>query len=213
MQNMTDLNTGEDKKRIGVYGGAFNPVHNGHIRLALGYIEDLRLDKLIIIPTAVPPHKTAEGLVSGSDRINMLSLAAKDIPQIEISDIEFKRQGKSYTYLTLLDIRKLYPDADLFLIIGADQFLTFTTWYHYKDILSLVTLCTQARQDEAERLEMLDYAVNNDELKGKYILSDREIYKVSSSEIRRKIRDGEDVSSLLPDGVYEYIKEKGLYIV
>ena len=70
-----------------------------------------------------------------------------------------------------------------------------------------------AVQDEAERLEMLDYAVNNDELKGKYILSDREIYKVSSSEIRRKIRDGEDVSSLLPDGVYEYIKEKGLYIV
>ncbi len=213
MQNMTDRNTGEDRLKIGVFGGAFNPVHNGHIRLAKGYFDSLKLDKLLFVPTANPPHKTSDGLVNGADRINMLSLAIKDIDGFEISDIEFSLEGKSYTYNTLLEIKKRYGECELFLIIGADQLFYFDKWYRYKEILDMVTLCTAARDSGSQRDEMTEYAKS---LKGldmkRFYLSEQDVYKISSSEIREALKKGEDVSAHLPDDVYEYIKEKRLYL-
>ena len=131
--------------RIGIFGGAFNPVHNGHLNIADSFYEDLSLDKLLFIPTAKPPHKSDEGLLSGEDRVNMLRLAVENKPY-EISTIEFERNDKSYTYDTLIELKKLYPDSEFFLIIGADQFIHFDKWYRYSDILDMVTLCTSARE-------------------------------------------------------------------
>ena len=118
--------------RIGIFGGAFNPVHNGHINLAKSYIESLSLDKLLVIPTANPPHKTALGLADKEDRLTMLSLAFSGVNKTEISDIEFRRTDKSYTYETIKELRKLYSCDDFFLIIGEDQFLSFDKWYQYE---------------------------------------------------------------------------------
>lgn len=197
--------------RIGIFGGAFNPVHNGHLNLAETFFEDLRLDKLLLIPTAKPPHKSDEGLLSGEDRVNMLRLALENKPY-EISTIEFECKDKSYTYNTLLELKKLYPDSEFFLIIGADQFIHFDKWYRYSDILDMVTLCTSARENEEEK-QLIIKSAKRLGIKDRFYMSSRAVIRVSSSEIREKIKNGSDVSSLLPKKVFDYISEKGLYRV
>ena len=212
--NTTDLNIMADKQKIGVFGGAFNPVHNGHINLALHYLNELELDKILFIPTASPPHKSDDDFAPKEDRINMLSLAISSFDKFEISDIEFKLTGKSYTYLTLSELKKIYKNAEFYLIIGADQMLHFDKWYKYKEILSLVTLCTSARENEKEKAEILSFASRLDGLDmNKFKLLTSPVLKVSSSEIRQKIKDSEDFSSLVPKKVYDYIIKRRIYNV
>lgn len=203
-----------DRIKTGIFGGAFNPVHNGHLALADSYLDSLKLDRVIFIPTANPPHKTDRFFAAKEDRLNMLSLAVKDFDCFEMSDIEFQRHGKSYTYETLCLLREKYSYDDFYLIIGADQFLAFNQWYRYRDILDMVTLCTAARENDNEKKRILDFAASLDGLdKSRFYLSAADVVKVSSSEIREKIKSGEDVSSLIPKAVYNYIVEKGLYSV
>lgn len=194
---------------IGIFGGAFNPIHNGHLNLADIYYKNLHLDKLIFIPTCKPPHKTDECLASGEDRVNMLKLAIESLPY-EISTVEFNRQGKSYTFDTLNELKKIYPNDRFYLIIGADQFLTFDKWYRYRDILEMVTLCTSARENEQEKLLISNFAKELG-IEDNYYLSTQPVLRVSSSQIRNGVKNGSDVSSLLPKKVLKYILEKGLY--
>lgn len=197
--------------KIGIFGGAFNPVHNGHLNIADAFYEDLKLDKMLLIPTANPPHKSGAGLLSGDDRINMLRLAIENKPY-EISTIEFERNDKSYTYNTLLELKRLYPEADLFLIIGADQIINFEKWYRYSDILDMVTLCASARESEEEK-QIIIKSAQRLGIQDRFYMSSRAVLRVSSSEIRDKIKNGSDVSTLLPKKVFDYISEKGLYRV
>jgi nicotinate-nucleotide adenylyltransferase len=197
--------------KIGIFGGAFNPVHNGHLNLAQIYYDELKLDKLIFIPTAKPPHKTDENFASAVDRVNMLNLAIENKPY-EISTIEFDRSEKSYTYDTLIQLRKTYPNDEFYLIIGADQFFYFDKWYRYEDILSMVTLCTCARENENEKNQLKAFAKKLS-IEDNFYLSTAPVLKVSSSEIRQGIKFGKDVTSLLPKKVLDYIVEKELYCV
>lgn len=197
--------------RIGIFGGAFNPVHNGHINLAKSYIENLFLDKLIVIPTANPPHKSSKNLVSQEDRLNMLKLAFDNQKEVEVSDIEFKRCGKSYTFDTIKELRKVFKNDELFLIIGEDQFLSFDTWYRYEDILKDVTLCTGAREKNM-RNKLVEYSkklLDNKEC----FIADFEPIVLSSSDIREKVKNKEDIKELVPQKVFDYIIEKRLYDV
>lgn len=196
--------------KIGIFGGAFNPVHNGHLNLALCYKKSLSLDKIIFIPTSVPPHKTAEHLVLPQDRINMLKLAVSNDSFYEISDIEFKRQGKSYTFDTLCELKKIYQNDDFYLIIGSDQYLYFKNWYRFDEILKMVTVVTASRE-ENEHKKMLDFKANNNELRDT-IVSSFDVVEVSSSQIRQMVKNGEDISDLVPPSVAEYIKEHRLYV-
>lgn len=200
---------GRQALRAGIYGGAFNPVHNGHINLAKRFIEIARLDKLFVVPTSVPPHKSGDSLVSGEDRLNMLSLAFEDNDKIEISDAEFKRQGKSYTYDTVMQFRKEYPNADFYLLVGQDQFLSFDKWYRFQDILKETTLCTAAREENSKEL-LFEFAENTLGISN-CIIADFEPIVVSSSEIRDKIKNSESVQSLAPQKVLDYIENKELY--
>lgn len=199
--------------KLGIFGGAFNPIHNGHLALARNYQQALNLDKVLFIPTAVPPHKTSQHLALAEDRLCMTRLAVEDCPAFQVSDIEFNRQGKSYTYDTLCEIKSIYPDSQLYLIIGADQFLTFHCWYKYREILDMVTVCTSARESEEEKQILSSYAESISEMKDKYFISNQPVLKLSSSEIRDKIKNGQDISTLVPKKVCDYILEKGLYIV
>lgn len=200
--------------KIGIFGGAFNPVHKGHIQLAQNYFDKLALDKMLFVPTAVPPHKTSQHLAPEKVRLDMLKIAVKDKSYFEISDIEFKRQGKSYTYDTLTLLEEMYPNDEFFLIIGADQFLSFDKWYRWQDILQKVTLCTCAREDENEKRKILEFSNELDGLKkDRFFLLDVPVLKLSSSEVREKIKNNINVSDLLPKGVYEYIVKEGLYSV
>ncbi|MDE5670872.1 MAG: nicotinate (nicotinamide) nucleotide adenylyltransferase [Eubacterium sp.] len=198
--------------RIGIFGGAFNPVHNGHINLAKSYLESLSLDKLLVIPTANPPHKSAEGLADAEARLAMLSLAFKSDSKVEISDIEFQRKEKSYTYNTIMELRKSYPDDEFFLIIGNDQFLSFDKWYKYNELLLEVVLCTAAREKNKKE-EIISFAEKLLNGRLDYYLAAFEPVIVSSSEIREKIKNKDDISGFVPAEVCKYIKDEGLYIV
>lgn len=198
--------------RIGLFGGAFNPVHNGHINLAKCYIDSLKLDKFIFIPTANPPHKTDAEFVSGEHRINMLKLAIDGIDNAEISDVEFNLEGKSYTYNTVTYLKKIYPDDDFYLIIGADQFFNFKTWYRYQDLLKMVKVCTAARE-EKQYNELKAFAQSDEVIsKADYVISNIPVYVVSSSQIRMLVKNNESVLEYVPKGVDKYIKDNDLYV-
>lgn len=196
--------------KIGIFGGAFNPVHNGHLHLAECYVNALTLDKIIFIPTAVSPHKSSDHLISGTDRINMLKLALSGNDKYEVSDIEFKREGKSYTYDTICELKKLYPDDELFLIVGSDQYLYFQKWYKADEILKEVTLCTASREeDELKKLRQFKEEYPN--MKNSIISSFNAVV-VSSSQIRDNILSSKDICNLVPEKVEKYIKEHKLYV-
>lgn len=200
--------------RIGIYGGAFNPVHNGHLHLAQWFLENQPLDKVIFVPTADPPHKSGIEFAPKEDRLAMLFEAIKGKKEFEISDIEFQRGGKSYTYYTVCDMKRLYPGDSLFLIVGSDQFLNFDKWYRADDILSMVTLLAGARMDDTEYRKMEKAKESMDIFKGREVyVANLPVLPMSSDEIREKIKKGVSAKQYLPAGVWEYIDRKGLYNV
>jgi len=116
-------------ERIGIYGGTFNPPHIGHIQAAKQAVEALGLTRLLVIPDRIAPHKAMPGnSATPQQRLDMLRIALEDCPGIEVSDLELNREGPSYTYETILQLKELYPDAKLVLLMGTDMFLSFHTW-------------------------------------------------------------------------------------
>ena len=203
--------------KIGIFGGAFNPIHNGHLHL----LDELyraempfgQFDKLLIIPTANPPHKSSDGLISAEHRIAMIKLAIKELEyadNIEISSIELESTEKSYTYTTLVKLKKIYPDAEFVLFIGSDQLFYFPKWYRYKDILKLAEVRAITRQ-ECEPQAVADFLAKNKELAGINALVAKPVV-VSSTQIRQMVSKGESIADLVPPSVNGYIKEHRLYV-
>ena len=196
--------------KTGIFGGAFNPVHLGHIGLAKNYLSALSLDRIIFIPTSVAPHKSSEEFASNEHRINMLSLALEGESSFEISDIEFKREGKSYTFDTLCELKRQYPEDEFYLIMGSDQFLYFNNWYKAEEIASLATLCTAAR-NEQDFKKLLDFKSENGYLKNA-VITDFDVFEISSSALRDMIKNRKNIEKYVSKAVADYIKENNLYV-
>ena len=195
--------------RIGMYGGSFNPPHNGHIFLAKEISSRLRLDKLVIIPSNISPQKHNNGNIDPVHRINMCREVFSD-SVFEVSDCEIARGGRSFTFDTLSYLRECYPDSELFLLMGADMLLSFHTWYRFEDISDMCTICAIAREDENNTTVLEEYA--DTVLAGRRVqVFDIEPFEVSSSEIREKIRSNEPCSGLIDERTEKYIKENRLY--
>lgn len=197
-------------QRIGIFGGTFNPIHMGHVRLAQHYIRELQLDKLLIIPTKYPPHKVARDLVSSRHRLEMCRLAFADVPEVEVSDIEIQRPGRSYTVDTIRQLRKIYPQDKLFLIVGGDMFRSFKNWYLFDEILLNCTLCTAARE-RGELRELNRYKIVLSQYSENLQILDMPVLELSSTEVRGKLSRGEDCSALVDERVLDYIRENDLY--
>lgn len=192
--------------RLGIYGGSFNPPHLGHMRLAEYSSEKLGLDRLLVIPTAVPPHKSGLELADGADRINMCSLAFENAV---VSDIELRREGKSYTVDTVREIRAQYPGDELFLIVGSDMLMSFNKWYKYEEILDMCTLCAADREGEGTVLQSGDIPCF---FNGKNLtVLPLPAFEVSSTQVRQLIRENKSTQGLLDPAVRAYIDERGLY--
>lgn len=190
---------------IGIFGGAFNPVHNGHIRLAEQVCGSLSLKKLLIVPTAVSPHKE-QSAVSFEDRFEMCRLAFEGNKKIEISDIENRLGGKNYSILTLRALKDIYPsDTQFYMIIGADMLFSFEKWYRYESILKECKVVAAARHD-GEYVEMLEYAREI----GRVKVLNLPVCDISSTEVREKLQSGAECPDI-PESVRAYIEEKGLY--
>lgn len=190
--------------KIGVFGGTFNPPHNGHVRLAKAAADELKLDKLLVIPSCIPPHKIAAKLADGQERLEMCRLAFGCDPRFEVSPMELERGSRSYTVETLRELKALYPDSELYFIVGSDMLESFDKWYLWQEILSLSVLCAASREEgyspDLSRFGKLAERI-------KIITLDP--LDVSSTQIRNST--GEVSPELLDPKVAAYIREHGLY--
>lgn len=196
--------------RTGLFGGTFNPIHAGHIHLAEESFRALKLDRMFLIPSNIPPHKQTYDLCSGEERAEMVRLALQDKEGFEVSEYEIKKEGKSYSYYTVMHFREMYPDDELFLIVGSDMFLSFDSWYRFEDILKEVTLAVVSR--EYNDRKMLEEKAVELEKFGHTEIIDANALPVSSTEVRRMIQNGENYSCYLSENVVQYIRLNGLYI-
>lgn len=197
--------------RLGIFGGTFDPIHNGHLKALKVFIKELSLNKVLVIPTAVPPHKDFSQTTDGYKRLEMARLAVENIPEADVSDFEIKNGGKSYTIQTLKHLYLQYPENSLFLFAGSDMFLTLQNWYKSDEIMSIAEIAAFSRSgDDFEKL-----AAQKDYLVSKYgavcHLIQFEPYVISSTMLRDMIKKGEDVSEFIPQNVMSYINKYNLY--
>jgi nicotinate-nucleotide adenylyltransferase len=215
--------------KIGILGGTFNPIHYGHLAAAEEVRERLKLDRILFIPSCIPPHKQEEDIPSAAQRFEMVRIATGGNPHFEASDLELKRQGKSYTIDTIDALRTAYPHAELNFITGIDTFLEIETWKHWEHLLSLCSFVVLSRpgyrftdlikidfmkQTESElsrldRRELMETVVRS----GAFTiwLEMIPLYDISSTDIRRRINEGKSIKYLLPDAVEIYIMKNRLY--
>ncbi len=197
--------------RLGIFGGTFDPVHLGHIWMARAAREELCLDKLYMIPASDPPHKPNSNRLSGSARMRMLDIALKNEDRILPSDIELKRPGKSYTYDTVLQFKRQYRGAEIFLIVGGDMLACFDKWRDPAGILGLATLVAVTRPDEQRDMQMLAKTIEEC-FGGRVIVSSFIGPDISSTEVRRRMYEAEPVDTLVPRGVELYMYENAVYM-
>jgi nicotinate-nucleotide adenylyltransferase len=188
-------------RRVGVFGGTFDPPHLGHLMLAETAREKLRLDRVVFMPAGTPPHKHRRDLSPAERRIDMTRLAVRGHPQFEVSTLEARRVGPSYTVDTLGALHRRAPDARLYLLMGGDSLDDFSTWHDPQRILELATLVAHPRPGArgARRSRAGVLWLNGPEL------------DVSSSMIRARLRAGASVRYLLPDAVERYARRHRLY--
>jgi len=192
-------------KRIGIFGGTFNPVHHGHLINIELIKEHFSLDLILLIPVKIPVHKTVSDNISPSDRYKMLELAIAGLKGFQVSDIELKRESSSYTITTLEELKIIYPGDELFLIIGSDSFNELDTWKEFKKILQEYPLIVMQRSgDEQLRDDLLSSAHNVE-------LHKQSMIEVSSSMIRDRVKKGLPIRYLTTDDVINFIRDKGLY--
>ena len=197
--------------KTGIYGGTFNPIHNGHLHIVEEFRRGLGLDRVLLIPTRVPPHKAAPDLASAGERFAMCRLAAQGKPWLELSDIEMRREGKSYTAETLEELSALYPQDQFYLLMGEDMFLTLGRWYRPETIFSLASVCTTPRSPDgldALRQKALEYT---GQFQARCFLEHIPYLPISSTQVRQAGARGEDVSGLVPQAVAADMKARGLY--
>ena len=198
-------------ERIGIYGGTFNPPHIGHIRAAVQAAQSLKLDKLLLIPDRIAPHKEIpSGSPTPEQRLEMLQLAAKSYEKLEVSDIELRREGPSYSYITVEHLRESYPDAKLYLLMGTDMFLSFLTWKHPERILAHVTLAVMYRGEKGEVAAIEAHKAQMEAMAAEVELVKNNVVNISSTQMRRLLAF-RCAGELLPEGVLDYIRENRLY--
>ncbi len=198
-------------EKLGIFGGTFNPVHNGHLSLCTQLADALEIPKVLLIPTAIPPHKRAPELASGEHRLAMCRLAAQSDPRFCPCDLELRRQGNSYTVETLRELGSLFPSAQLFLLMGTDMFLTVQNWYCACEIFRRAFLVAGARQ-EGEEKQLQEHLQFLESLGAKGEIVPCRVVPVSSTMVRQARKQGVPLRGMVPEAVERYIEEKGLYL-
>lgn len=217
-------------QKIGILGGTFNPIHYGHLAAAEEVRERLKLDRIQFIPSFIPPHKQEEDLPSADQRMAMVRLAIAGTDSFEASDIEITRGGKSYTIDTIETVRRSYRDAELYFITGLDSFLDIQTWKEWERLLTICCFVVLSRpgysfsrlkkldfmRAAANELETLDTGTETERVietaVSSVFLESIPLYDISSTDIRKRIRENRTVKYLLPEPVETYIIQHKLYV-
>lgn len=191
--------------KLCIFSGTFNPIHRAHLKMAEYVLENFGFDKIIFIPAYKPPHKDYDTNMC-THRFNMVRLAIEYNPYFEISDIEYQHEGKSYSYLTALQLKKQYcTEGKINFIIGTDAFEKIESWYEAEKFKDLVDFIVFVRENKT---------VNFDDLKDKgysFEIARMPFIDISSTELRQRIKEGKSISNLVTEEVEEYIYKNGLY--
>jgi nicotinate-nucleotide adenylyltransferase len=214
-------------ERIGLFGGTFNPIHSGHLKAAEIVQSRLDLDKVLFIPSSIPPHKDSAEIASPAHRMKMVELALHSHPQFVPSSIEVDAGERSYSIITLGKIKKLYPNSRIFFILGIDAFLEIDTWKNHEQVLEqcffVVISRPGFRLEEAESVVQGNSReimcklsetenINDDMLRTRKIfLVPIDALDIASADIREKIQKGESIQTMVPDEVNAYIQRNNLY--
>jgi nicotinate-nucleotide adenylyltransferase len=195
--------------RIGVLGGTFNPPHLGHLICAQEAYVQLALDKVMLIPNGIPPHKPVEDEPGVERRLELCRLAVRDDPRLEASDLEVVREGTSYTVDTLSELHSNAPDNDLFLIVGGDIAAGLADWHEPERVLSLATLAVAKRRGTSRSSVKSALAHLQGGERAKFFRMPR--IGISSTLVRERVRAGVPIRYLVPQPVEGYIADRGLY--
>ncbi len=200
-----------NRKKIGIIGGSFDPIHNGHLKTAEFVYQQLGLEKMIFIPAFIAPHKIGMEYAPAEHRYQMTLLATQGNPHFCVSDIELKRKGVSYTYDTIAALHGYYGDGyDLYFIIGADSVAELDTWTKVREIMGLCTFVAATRPGFAPEVQkVIEYFGELGKTKIKWLNTPE--MDISSTDIRQRVQDNCSINGLVPAEVEEYIYQKGLY--
>ncbi len=219
--------------RVGLFGGTFNPIHIGHCQVALDVVQQFDLDRIYVIPSSLPPHKSKGALAAAADRYEMARLALKDYPSLQVSDVEIRRPGQSYTYDTVQQFKAGLPqNGRLFFILGMDAFLEINTWKAFNRLFDEAAFIVMSRpQDDAEPFSLQEaiaafaaefisanYTLKEDDdrvlrhpYKQPIFIASVTAVRIASSQIRRMIRRKEAIDAWVAPAVRRYIEKRGLY--
>ena len=186
--------------KIAILGGTFNPVHIGHLILAEEAREKLGLDKVIFVPTFLPPHKDNSDIAKATDRLSMIRLAIKTNKYFMVSDTEIKRNGRSYTIDTIKEFKERFSSDDLYFIIGSDLLKYLDEWKDLNEIIKLVRFIVATRPGFP--LEKIPSYINTLPIRA---------VDISAFEIRECVKENKSFHYLVPEGVFNYIRKRGLY--
>lgn len=190
-----------------IFGGTFNPLHIGHYEMLSVLEKDSSIEKIFLMPDRIPPHKICDFLAEDSIRIEMCRLAAEDFSKAELCLIEFEREGKSYSYDTVLALKEKYPDENFIFVCGGDMLVTFDRWYKYEELMKEIPFIAFRRSDVDDNL--FDNAAKLLSDKGmRLTVKDEVIPCVSSTEIRN---DFKAAKKLLPQKIFRFLVERGVY--
>ncbi len=196
--------------KIGLFGGSFNPIHKGHINLLISVREKLGLDRIILIPSGTSPHKSSAEYAPACDRLEMCRMACEEYDGIEVSDYEIANDRKSYTVYTVRHFKELFPEDELYWLVGSDMLLCFESWFEYREILANVTLVAVTRTGEdSDQLSKMAEKLSEH---GRCVVVNAEAVVMSSSEIRKMIKNNDDLSCYLNGKVVKYIMSNKLYM-
>jgi nicotinate-nucleotide adenylyltransferase len=195
--------------RVGILGGAFNPPHVGHLVCAQEALVQLELEKVVFMPVGQAPHRELSHDPGAEGRLEMVELAAGDDERFEISRAEIDRAGPSYTADTLRDLRSKAPDEELFLILGGDQAAALPRWHEPETVLSLATVAVVERSNWSRNAIGITIGRLPGAERIRYL--DMPVMQISSSSIRRRVREGLPIRYLVPDKVASHIETNGLY--
>jgi len=198
--------------KIGIMGGTFNPIHNGHLIIAEQAKEEFQLDLVLFIPAGVPPHKQNDAILDGKHRCSMIEVAIKSNPKFLLDTREIKSDAVSYTYLTLKALKQQYNEAELYFIMGEDSIYAISSWKCPQEIFSMTTVLVAVRnhlcetQPIEEQIQLIKQQYN-----GTIAIIHSPVVLISSSLIRDRIASGYSIRYLVPDSVVSYIEDYELY--
>ena len=195
--------------RIGLFGGTFNPVHTGHIALAERVLTEFGLERIVFLPTGNPPHKKNADITDKMHRFRMVQISCGSNPQFLVSDYEIKKETPNYSYQTVEDFRKIYPEDELYFIVGGDSFRDFPKWMEYEKLMAMCSFIVVSRPGIPP--EGYFEKFRGDEKPPRVFFLNDATYDVSSTEIRELLYKENIPEELLPPGVAAYIREHQLY--